>query len=180
MPRLYQHRPVRVLLVEDSDSDASLLVDAATKALPERISWDRVHTGEEALEAAGREKHDLALVDIRLPGMDGYEVLEQLRAVRGKNLPIVMLFGADDINRPRCWRLGAEGIVQKPLAPRCLVCYIDAIEEVWAEDRRRLQVPPTPAGTPGWDGDEKRTAVSPDPPGTVKAIFAALAMWGMR
>lgn len=176
---LYQHRPVRVLLVEDSDFDAMLLVDAATKALPGRIGWDRVHTGEEAIAAAKREKHDLAIVDIVLQGMDGYEVLERLRAVRGKELPIVMLSASDEINRPRCWRLGAEGILQKPIDPRCLTCYIEAIEEVWAEDRRRLQIPPTPPGTPGWDGDKRRTSdVAPSPIGGVsKVLFAALAAW---
>ena len=167
----YQHRPVRALLVEDSDFDAALTVDAA-KGLGVRISWDRVRTGEEAVEAETRERHDLALVDVRLPGMDGFGVLVALRDLRGKELPILML--SADNERTRAMRLGADGALRKPLDARVLERWVHALEDVWSKDRRALNLPPP---TAEWDGTERRTPGGPV--GKLGLLLAALTAWGM-
>lgn len=73
-------------------------------------------TGREALRLAATEKPDVILLDIMMPGMDGYEVLRQLKASgETKDIPIIMLTaktGAED--RERCQEMGAAAYVTKP------------------------------------------------------------------
>lgn len=72
--------------------------------------------GREALRLAAAEKPDVILLDIMMPGMDGYEVLRQLKASgETRDIPIIMLTaktGAED--RERCRELGAAAYVTKP------------------------------------------------------------------
>lgn len=175
---LFQKRPVRVLLVEDSDSDAEILVQAS-RQVALQTSWDRVRSAEEALIAARREHHDLALVEVGLPGMDGYGLLEALRDERGKDLMVVIISGSPSVNRPRAYRLGADGVEVKPIQPQQLQNYLRAIEKVWAEDQRRLNIPPP---IPTWNGNERRVIKAPEAGGggALKVFIAAMAAWGMR
>lgn len=73
-------------------------------------------TGREALRLAATKKPDVILLDIMMPGMDGYEVLRQLKASgETKDIPIIMLTaktGAED--RERCQEMGAAAYVTKP------------------------------------------------------------------
>lgn len=73
-------------------------------------------TGREALRLAITEKPDVILLDIMMPGMDGYEVLRQLKASgETKDIPIIMLTAkTGDEDRERCREMGAAAYVTKP------------------------------------------------------------------
>lgn len=102
-----------VLFVEDDPLLSDLV---ARKFGIEKIGMEYAATGEEALTALAKEKKpDLVLLDIRLPGIDGFEVLEKIKADEStKHIPVVIFsnFGeASDIERAK--KLGADKFIVK-------------------------------------------------------------------
>ena len=109
-----------VLVVEDDEIQAKIVARMLEKDGHQvRIA----HNGEQAL-AALREKPaaQLMLLDVELPDMDGFAVLEQLRATRGlKGMRVVMLTGqADRASIAKGVVLGADGYITKPFRPQML------------------------------------------------------------
>lgn len=123
-------RQETVLVVED---DPTLRL-GLTKAL--RSDGYRVvtaPTGTEGLDAALAEPPDLVILDVMLPGMNGYEVLEALRA-RDAEVPIIMLTAkAEEEDRVRGLKGGADDYVAKPFGVAELLARVQA-----ALRRRRL------------------------------------------
>jgi two-component system, OmpR family, alkaline phosphatase synthesis response regulator PhoP len=126
----------RVLIIED---DPPLCL-AMTKAL-QAVGFDVAvaRTGLAGLEAALADPPDVVLLDVMLPQMNGYEVLEQLRA-RDPDLPIVMITAkGEELDKVRGLRLGADEYVVKPIGIAELQARVGA-----ALRRRRLAVRDTP------------------------------------
>jgi DNA-binding response OmpR family regulator len=112
-----------VLVVEDELSIAELV-----RAYLERdgygVVWAR--SGEEALAEIGRHRVRLVVLDIGLPGIDGFEVCRRLRARTA--VPIVILSARDDeIDRVAGLEAGADDYVVKPFSPRELVARVNAV-----------------------------------------------------
>lgn len=85
-----------------------------------------VHDGEAGLRAALSGAHALAVLDMMLPGLNGMEVLRNLRA--HSQLPVVMLTArSDDVDCIMGLELGADDFVAKPCSPRKLVARINAV-----------------------------------------------------
>lgn len=113
----------RILIVEDEFNIADLL-----KAYLERdgfeVQW--VTTGEQALDELARLAVDLIVLDIGLPGIDGFEVCRRVRA--RTSVPILMLTAREDeIDRVAGLESGADDYVVKPFSPRELVARVKAI-----------------------------------------------------
>src|SRR5262245_1451497 len=82
--------------------------------------------GQEALAAARRQRPDLVVVDLGLPGLDGLDVAATLR--RDSNVPIIMLTArVDESDRIRGLEVGADDYVTKPFSPRELVARVRAV-----------------------------------------------------
>src|SRR5690349_14437819 len=112
-----------VLLVEDDES-IGRLVEAYLGQDGWKVLW--VRSGEDALEVLGRESVRVVVLDIGLPGMDGFEVCRRIRADSG--VPLVMLTARDEEpDRIVGLELGADDYVSKPFSPRELVARIKAI-----------------------------------------------------
>jgi DNA-binding response OmpR family regulator len=112
---------VRILLVEDDRSIAASLVAGLQAAGFEVV---HVRTGAEALREA--PAHDLVLLDLGLPDMDGRDVCRQVRATM--TTPIVMLTArGDEFDRVLGLELGADDYVTKPFSLRELVARIRAV-----------------------------------------------------
>lgn len=112
-----------VLLVEDEESIGAL-VRTYLGRHGYRVVW--VRTGEEALVEVTRHPVRLVVLDIGLPGMDGFEVCRRLRARSA--VPILMLTARDEEpDRVAGLELGADDYVPKPFSPRELVARIKAI-----------------------------------------------------
>lgn len=116
-------RKVRILLAEDDPAVAVLI-----KHRLSHEGFEIVHyaDGAEAFDAAADAKASLVILDVKMPGMDGFEVLTRLRALPAfARMPIVMLTGMgneDDIIRG--FSLGADDYVLKPFSPHELVARI--------------------------------------------------------
>jgi DNA-binding response OmpR family regulator len=113
----------RSLLVEDEDSIA-LLVKAYLSQSGYRVAW--VRSGDEALESLDRVRPRLVILDIGLPGQDGFDVC---RAIRARSpLPIVMLTARDEeADRVAGLELGADDYVTKPFSPRELAARVRTV-----------------------------------------------------
>ncbi|AMB85759.1 two-component system response regulator [Pseudomonas agarici] len=102
---------MRVLLVEDHLQLAESVAQALKGA---GLTVDVLHDGVAAELALGSEEYAVAILDVGLPRMDGFEVLARLRA-RGGNLPVLMLTARSDVkDRVRGLNLGADDYLAKP------------------------------------------------------------------
>ena len=106
--------PARILVVDDEERNRRLLV-AMLEA--EGYSASEAADGEQALELVRQSPPDMVLLDIMMPGIDGYEVARQLKAAAAtKSIPIVMVTALDDrASRLRGLEAGAEDFVIKPV-----------------------------------------------------------------
>ena len=85
----------------------------------------RAYSGTEALYLLSQNKPDLVLLDLMLPGTDGFDICRQVRDV--KNTPIVMVSAKkDDIDKIRGLGLGADDYMTKPFSPSELVARVKA------------------------------------------------------
>jgi two-component system OmpR family response regulator len=111
----YRHaiQTMRILIVEDDKSLASGIASALRGDGHAADSMDR---GELALAAIEQERFDLVILDVGLPGIDGFEVLRRLRA-GGHAMPALMLTARDAVDdRVRGLELGADDYLLKPFA----------------------------------------------------------------
>ena len=109
-----EKRHARILVVDDEDRNRRLL---AAMLEAEGYAALEAAGGAQALELARESPPDLVLLDIMMPGMDGYEVARQLKAdAATKTIPVVMVTALDDReSRLRGLKAGAEEFVTKPV-----------------------------------------------------------------
>ena len=113
-----------LLLVEDDDAIGRLVKSYLEQQDGWRVVWLR--TGEEALVELRRHPVRLVVLDIGLPGIDGFEVCRKMRAQ--SKVPILMLTARDEEpDRVAGLELGADDYVSKPFSPRELAARIKAI-----------------------------------------------------
>jgi len=112
------------MLVEDDDAIGRLVKQYLEQQAGWRVLWLR--NGEEAVAELRRHPVRLIVLDVGLPGIDGFEVCRRVRAQ--SNVPIVMLTARDDEpDRVVGFELGADDYVPKPFSPRELEARIRAI-----------------------------------------------------
>jgi DNA-binding response OmpR family regulator len=115
---------VRILLIEDDRRLASLL---ARRLGEEGHEAETADNGREGLAKATSGRYDMAVVDVMLPGMDGMELTQELRA-SGHPVPVLMLTARDTVeDRVEGLRAGADDYLVKPFAFDELLARIDAI-----------------------------------------------------
>jgi two-component system, OmpR family, response regulator MtrA len=112
-----------VLLVED-DPGARQGLELALRRLGYQVR--PAETGEAALEGIGQDAVDVVVLDVMLPGLDGFEVCRRLR--RGSEVPVIMLTArGDDFDIVGGLEAGADDYVVKPVEPRVLDARIRAV-----------------------------------------------------
>ena len=112
-----------VLVVEDEAGIADILV---AYLLRDGLRAEVARSGEEALEMFRRLRPDLVLLDIRLPGMDGLDVLRVLRAEG--TVPVLMVTAhAEDVDKLLALRMGADDYIVKPFSPPEVVARVRAV-----------------------------------------------------
>ena len=112
-----------ILVVDDEAKIADLARDYLEHAgFAVRIAAD----GHAALTAVRRDRPDLVVLDLGLPGLDGLDVTREIR--RDSNLPVIMLTARDDeLDKLLGLELGADDYLTKPFSPRELVARVRAV-----------------------------------------------------
>jgi heavy metal response regulator len=115
---------MRVLLVEDEERIAAFI---RRGLMEELYTVDVVHEGDEALETLLAAQYDALILDVRLPGRDGYSVCRELRA-RGDRTPVLMLTARDTVDdRVQGLDAGADDYLVKPFAFKELLARLRAL-----------------------------------------------------
>ncbi|KQP71588.1 guanylate cyclase [Microbacterium sp. Leaf288] len=119
------HDPILVLAVDDLEQNLRLL-DAVLS--PRGYGVITAASGEEALEQLERHDIDLVLLDIMMPGIDGYEVCRRIRAVpRWRFLPVVMITASGDQEKRHALEAGADDFVSKPFDQAELIARVASL-----------------------------------------------------
>jgi DNA-binding response OmpR family regulator len=114
---------IKALLVDD-DRDLARLLDEYLR--PHDVNLVHVEDGPSGLAALSSDGFDVVLLDVMLPGIDGFEVCRRIRA--SHEIPIVMLTAkGDDADRIVGLELGADDYVPKPFNPRELLARVRAV-----------------------------------------------------
>jgi two-component system, sensor histidine kinase and response regulator len=110
----FRERPARVLIVDDEPHNRQLLEVMLT---PEGFVLQTAVSGEEALAIVAQQPPDLILLDVMMPGMDGYEVTAQIKGNPAtSNIPVIIITALDDRNaRMLGLNAGAEDFLSKPV-----------------------------------------------------------------
>ena len=112
----------KILIVEDEESIAELEKDYLELS---GFEVEIENDGENGLKRALDEKFDLFILDLMLPGVDGFEICRRIR--ESKNTPIIMVSAKkDDIDKIRGLGLGADDYITKPFSPSELVARVKA------------------------------------------------------
>jgi len=112
-----------ILVIEDNEDNRRIMRDLLTSGGYEVIE---ALTGEEGVSAAETYRPDLILMDVQLPGMDGYEATGRIKANPGlQKVPIIMVtsyaLSGDDV---KAFEAGCDDYVSKPFSPRKLLAKI--------------------------------------------------------
>jgi len=125
----------RVLLIEDDPAVREGL-ELALTGHGHRVR--AVESGEQGLEWLRSDLPDVVVLDLMLPGIDGFEVCRRIRAVR--EVPIIMLTArGDDIDVVAGLEVGADDYVVKPVQPRVLEARIRAVLRRIGQDQAELE-----------------------------------------
>jgi two-component system, OmpR family, response regulator len=124
---------MKILVVEDDRTVGQYVLRGLSE---QGFQTDLVADGNEALNAASQGNFDLIVLDLRLPGMTGFEVLRTLRD-RGNTTPILVLTAQDAVDfKVQALRAGADDYVTKPFAFEELLARVEAL------GRRPKQIAP--------------------------------------
>jgi CheY-like chemotaxis protein len=139
----------RILLVEDNliNQEVAVEILGVTGARVE-VAAD----GQAALAAAARTRHDVILMDVHLPGIDGYETTRRIRELEagGACVPVIaMTAGTPEGERQACLDAGMNDFVAKPIQPDVLISCLERwlTEPVLSAETDTGRTPPGPAET---------------------------------
>jgi class 3 adenylate cyclase len=129
-----------ILVVDDNEANRAML---GRRLEREGHRVQLAAGGREALERLRQQRVDLVLLDVMMPDMDGYEVLQQLKADAAlRDIPVLMISALDEIESVvRCIELGAEDYLPKPFDPVLLRARIGAcLEKKRLRDREAVHL----------------------------------------
>jgi serine phosphatase RsbU (regulator of sigma subunit) len=129
--------PSTILVVDDNQSNLDLL-SWQIKAQKHQVVT--ANNGKDALEKIATGNYDLILLDILMPEINGYQVLQYLRNSQWRHIPIIMISALDEIDSVvKCIEMGAEDYLPKPFNPTLLKARINAcLEKKRLRDREFL------------------------------------------
>lgn len=112
----------KILIIEDEESIAELEKDYLELS---EFEVDIANEGNAGLEMALKEDYDLCILDLMLPGIDGFEICKEIR--KEKDVPVIIVSAKrDDIDKIRGLGLGADDYMTKPFSPSELVARVKA------------------------------------------------------
>lgn len=128
----------KILVVDDEPFIVEMIEETLSSEGYEVV---KAYTGEEALTTVENEEPDLLLLDLMLPGMDGYEVCRQLqRDARFNHIPVIMLTAKSAIaDRVSGYEKGADDYITKPFDPDELLIRVRSqLQHLSSEERSQL------------------------------------------
>lgn len=123
----------KILIVEDDRTISKLIAASLSISGYENMCC---FDGDEAVHIIKNNEFDLILLDVMLPGMDGFEIMN---AIRGNGVPVIFLTAMGDVSdRVKGLKSGAEDYIVKPFEPLELLARIEIVLRRYNRDRRVL------------------------------------------
>ena len=121
-----ENKKIKILVVDD-DPDIIEIISYNLKK--ENYKVFSCYNGTDSIKIADKEKPDLIILDIMMPGMDGIQVCEKLRSKNEFNNTIIMFLSArgEDFTHIAAYDAGADDFVNKPLKPRLLISKVRSL-----------------------------------------------------
>jgi DNA-binding response OmpR family regulator len=123
------------VLVVDDEKNIRLTLREALKSLSLKV--DTAVNGEEALDMASQQTYDLVLLDLKMPGMDGLEVLRRLREQSSQTAVVLLTAHGTVESAVEAMKLGAVDFLQKPFAPQEIR---DVVSQVFGRQKKRKEM----------------------------------------
>jgi len=124
------------VLIVDDEKNIRLTLRETLKSLD--LNVDAAVNGEEALDMAAQQSYDLVLLDLKMPGMDGIDVLRRLRELSPKTAVVLLTAHGNVECAVEAMKLGAVDFLQKPFAPQEIR---DLVTQVFARQKKRSERP---------------------------------------
>ena len=124
------------VLIVDDEKNIRLTLRETLKSL--HLSVDSAVNGEEALDMAAQQSYDLVLLDLKMPGIDGIDVLRRLRELSPKTAVVLLTAHGNVESAVDAMKLGAVDFLQKPFAPQEIR---DLVTQVFARQKKRKEKP---------------------------------------
>lgn len=125
---------IRILIVEDDENIAHMIETAVSIV---GYQCEICENGEEAVEKVISGHYDLVLLDVMLPGLDGFEVMSRLRS---REIPVIFLTALQSVSdKVKGLRLGAEDYIVKPFEAMELLARIEVVLRRYNKTRNVLQ-----------------------------------------
>ena len=121
-----ENKKIKILVVDD-DPDIIEIISYNLKK--ENYIVFSSYNGTDSIKIAEKEKPDLIILDVMMPGMDGIQVCEKLRSKNKFNNTIIMFLSArgEDFTHIAAYDVGADDFVNKPLKPRLLISKVRSL-----------------------------------------------------
>tara|TARA_B100001769_G_scaffold171028_1_gene134727 strand:+ start:125 stop:820 length:696 start_codon:yes stop_codon:yes gene_type:complete len=121
-----ENKKIKILVVDD-DPDIIEIISYNLKK--ENYKVFSCYNGTDSIKIAEKEKPDLIILDVMMPGMDGIQVCEKLRSKNEFNNTIIMFLSArgEDFTHIAAYDAGADDFVNKPLKPRLLISKVRSL-----------------------------------------------------
>tara|TARA_Y100001970_G_scaffold77233_1_gene98112 strand:+ start:25970 stop:26665 length:696 start_codon:yes stop_codon:yes gene_type:complete len=121
-----ENKKIKILVVDD-DPDIIEIISYNLKK--ENYKVFSCYNGTDSIKIAEKEKPDLIILDVMMPGMDGIQVCEKLRSKNKFNNTIIMFLSArgEDFTHIAAYDAGADDFVNKPLKPRLLISKVTSL-----------------------------------------------------
>lgn len=124
------------VLIVDDEKNIRLTLRESLKSMD--LDVDAACNGEEALDMTGQKTYDLVLLDLKMPGMDGIEVLRRLRKLsRATSIVLLTAHGTVE-SAVEAMKLGAVDFLQKPFAPQEIR---EVVSQALDRQKRRMEKP---------------------------------------
>lgn len=129
----------RSILIVDDEKELLIML----KSIFERAGYLQVMTassGEEAIKLISGKMPDMIITDVMMPGMDGFELLQEIREI--SKVPVLMLTAKGEAeDRFAGFELGADDYLVKPFLPKELLLRVEAIlKRVYPEENRQIEL----------------------------------------
>ena len=121
-----ENKKIKILVVDD-DPDIIEIISYNLKKENYKVFY--CYNGTDSIKIAEKEKPDLIILDVMMPGMDGIQVCEKLRSKNKFNNTIIMFLSArgEDFTHIAAYDAGADDFVNKPLKPRLLISKVKSL-----------------------------------------------------
>ena len=127
---------MNILIVDDEELIRNVIKEYATL---ENIKADEATDGKEAIKKVQNKDYDVIIMDIMMPGMDGYKAVEEIKKI--KNIPFIMLSArSEEYDKLYGFKLGIDDYMTKPFSPKELMARIKAVTNRTKKDEDVIKI----------------------------------------